>query len=110
MVDEINRGEIIAAMDDVILAITDGQPVPMDRMRSLPPWRAVMMARLALAAGALDGDTVAVLVAEAVVVGGAGRLEPFTQCAELEFFFVGNPPRRCILPAGHATPHDTGMP
>ena len=70
----VNDAGIIALMDYVLLAITDGKDIPMDRLRSLPPWRAVMLARVAVACGAMDADTLNRLVGEAKDVGGAGTL------------------------------------
>jgi hypothetical protein len=68
------RSEVLAAMDDVLLAITDGKPImegpALKALRSLPPWRAVGMARVAQLAGAVTQEFVDALVAEAREVGG----------------------------------------
>jgi hypothetical protein len=69
------RGELIAAMDRCLIAITDGQPIPSEALAALPPWRAVLLARVAHKAGVdLEHGTVEQLVAEATRVGGAGKL------------------------------------
>jgi hypothetical protein len=64
-----------AAQDVCLIAITDGQPVPAASLGQLPPWRAVLIARVAERAGIpLEGGSVAQLRAEAARVGGAGQL------------------------------------
>lgn len=65
---------LIAAMDDCLIAITDGKPIPTARLRSLPPWRAVLIARVAHKAGAMGTVEVQALVDEARRVGGDGTL------------------------------------
>jgi hypothetical protein len=66
--------DIILLMDVVLIAITDHKKIPMDRLRELPPWRAVLMARVAEIAGAMTRAEVDDLVREAREVGGAGHL------------------------------------
>lgn len=64
-----------AEQDDCLLAITDGDPVPTRALLALPPWRAVLMARVAAKAGVpLEQGTVEQIVAEAAAVGGHGVL------------------------------------
>jgi hypothetical protein len=64
-----------ALQDLCLIAITDGQPLPTRAIAGLPPWRAVMLARVAEKAGVpLEDGTLERLVAEAVRVGGEGRL------------------------------------
>jgi len=61
--------------DECLRAIEDGRPVPADRLGKLPPWRAVLIARVAARARVpLERGTVEQLAAEAVEVGGAGTL------------------------------------
>ena len=61
--------------DDCLIAIEDGDPLPVRALRSLPPWRAVLMARVAEKAGiGLERGSVVQLVAEAWAVTGAGTL------------------------------------
>lgn len=72
----IDLRALLARMDDCLIAIEDGRPVPQASLRALPPWRAVLVARVAAKAGAIADDELARLVAEARRVGGAGRLEP----------------------------------
>ena len=62
---------IIFLMDDVLIDITDGyDPIP--RLRRLPPWRAVMLARAAEKCGLIERPVLDALIAEASAVGGAG--------------------------------------
>lgn len=70
-----SRAELIANQDDCLLAIEDGNPVPADKLAKLPPWRAVMVARIAAKAGVpLERGTPEQLHAEAAEVGGEGTL------------------------------------
>ncbi len=72
------RADLIANQDDCLLAIEEGRPVPAGNLRWLPPWRAVMVARIAARASVpLELGTVDQLYAEAVKVGGAGTLGPW---------------------------------
>lgn len=67
--------DIYGYQDDCLIAIEDGQPLRTDRLMKLPPWRAVLVARVAQKAGVpLEQGTVGQLVAEAVEVGGNGTL------------------------------------
>ena len=62
-------------MDDCLIAITDGRPIPTDALAALPPWRAVLIGRVAEKAGVPFQDgTLAELVAEAQRVGGANQI------------------------------------
>lgn len=64
-----------AAQDDCLIAIEDGRPVPAGKLGALPPWRAVLIARVAARAGVpLERGTVEQLRAEAADVGGEGSL------------------------------------
>lgn len=66
---------LYAAQDDCLIAVEDGRPVPAAALQSLPPWRAVMCARLAAKAGVpLERGTVAQIESEARAVGGDGVL------------------------------------
>lgn len=70
-----SRAELMANQDDCLLAIEDGNPVPAAKLGKLPPWRAVMIARIAEKAGVpLERGTAAQVHAEASAVGGAGTL------------------------------------
>jgi len=65
----------MANQDDCLLAIEDGNPVLAAKLGKLPPWRAVMLGRIARKAGVpLERGTVDQLHAEAREVGGAGTL------------------------------------
>jgi hypothetical protein len=73
-----SRDALLANQDECLLAIEDGNPVPVARLRALPPWRAVMLARIAAKAGVpLERGTVDQIQAEAREVGGAGALGPW---------------------------------
>lgn len=64
-----------ALQDRCLIAITDGRPLPADALQQLPPWRAVLLARVAERAGiGLEGGTLGQLVGEAQRVGGYGEL------------------------------------
>jgi hypothetical protein len=63
--------------DDCLIAVEDGHPVPTKALLALPPWRAVLMARVAQRAGVpLEQGTVDQIKAEAfaVTVTGSGKL------------------------------------
>lgn len=73
-----SRDALLANQDDCLLAIEDGHPVPAARLRALPPWRAVMMARIAARAGVpLELGTLDQLHAEAKEAGGSGTPGPW---------------------------------
>jgi len=68
-------GNLDALQDECLIAIEDGRPVPTRALAQLPPWRAVLIARVAERAGVpLQDGTVEQLRAEAARVGGAGTL------------------------------------
>lgn len=67
--------DIYGWQDDCLIAIEDGNPLRADRLLKLPPWRAVLVARVAERAGVpLERGTVVQLIAEAREVGGDGEL------------------------------------
>lgn len=67
--------DVYGWQDDCLIAIEDGNPLRTDRLMKLPPWRAVLVARVAERAGVpLEQGTVAQLIAEARAVGGEGTL------------------------------------
>jgi hypothetical protein len=67
--------DIYGWQDDCLIAIEDGNPLRADRLLKLPPWRAVLVARVAKKAGVpLERGTVEQLIAEARHVGGDGKL------------------------------------
>jgi hypothetical protein len=64
-----------AWQDECLIAITDGFPLPARALAALPPWRAVLVARVAAKAGiSIEGGTLDELVGEAIRVGGEGAL------------------------------------
>lgn len=68
-------GLMMREQDQCLIAITDGRPLPAASIAQLPPWRAVLIARVADKAGIpLEGGTLDDLVAEASRVGGEGDL------------------------------------
>ena len=79
-VAERSHAELFAAQDDVLVALTTNPPrlgqEERAAMRTLPPWRAVMMARLAVSCGVMDRAELDALIDEAREVGGAGTLSP----------------------------------
>lgn len=70
------RGRIVAAMDDVLIPAGDGRGVDLGRLRLLPPWRAVMLARVLVKVTppVLSYADLEELERDAQRVGGDGRL------------------------------------
>jgi len=69
------RDDLMANQDDCLIAITEGEPLPVRAVQALPPWRAVMIARVAsLADTDLERGSLTQLEAEARDVGGGGML------------------------------------
>lgn len=67
--------DMYAVQDDCLIAIEDGDPLPSVKLRQLPPWRAVLVARVAQRAGIpLEHGSLEQLIAEARKVTGSGRL------------------------------------
>lgn len=66
---------MVGWQDDCLISITDDKPLPQRSLRSLPPWRAVLIARVALKAGTISQGEVDSLVEEAKKVGGNGSLK-----------------------------------
>ena len=67
--------DICAHQDDCLIAIEDGHPLPTRALLALPPWRAVLMARVAEKSGVgLEQGTLEQLIEEARIVTGSGRL------------------------------------
>lgn len=67
--------DLFRHQDACLIAITDGKPLPSSAIAALPPWRAVLLARVGAKAGAkLEHGTLDQLVAEAQRVGGNGLL------------------------------------
>ena len=65
----------MADQDDCLIAIEDGRPLAVKNLLALPPWRAVLMGRVAAKSRiGLEMGTLEQLIAEAREVGGAGRL------------------------------------
>jgi hypothetical protein len=61
--------------DDCLIAMSRGHPLPVHKLQGLPPWRAVLIARVAAKAGIpLEHGSLEQLVAEARKVTGSGKL------------------------------------
>lgn len=74
--------DIYGWQDDCLIAIEDGHPLRADRLLRLPPWRAVLVARVAERAGVpLEKGTVVQLITEARRVGGGGKLGNWWEAA-----------------------------
>lgn len=67
---------IVVPQDEVLLSITEGH-LNHAALRLLPPWRAVILARVALKAGVMYRADCDDLVREAALVGGDGELRPW---------------------------------
>lgn len=70
--------ERMAQQDDVLISITGGR-VNNEVLRQLPPWRAVLFARVAYSAGAMTREELDRLVKEARDKGGKGTLRTWEQ-------------------------------
>jgi hypothetical protein len=63
------------AQDDCLVAIEDDSPLPTGALQKLPPWRAVLLARVARKAGVqLEEGTLDQLIDEARRSGGTHAL------------------------------------
>ena len=65
---------MMAAQDRVLIAASDGD-LDYRSLTSLPPWRAVLFARVLHKSGLLTDRQLVTLVIEAAHVGGLGRLK-----------------------------------
>lgn len=71
---DLSRSELFAYQDDCLIAISEGKQPRIETLVKLPPWRAVLIARVANRAGVLSEKWVDALVEEARNVGGSGTL------------------------------------
>jgi len=71
-----DHNKMMANQDDCLIAMSGGKIPPREKLRALPPWRAVLIARVALVAGLITADEVGDLVQEASLIGGGGHLSP----------------------------------
>lgn len=62
--------------DDCLIAMETGKKPPREKLRNLPPWRAVLIARICNQGQIMTDEEVEELVNEARAVGGKGRLSP----------------------------------
>lgn len=72
----VSERTMYSAQDDCLVAIADGdQPLSVERLMKLPPYRAWLIARIARKAGiGLEFGTIEQLRAEADKVGSKGTL------------------------------------
>lgn len=70
-----DRLRVMSDQDDCLIAISGGKRPPNRYLLSLPPWRAVMMCRVALKADLVTQEEVNRIVEEAQQVTGNGKLE-----------------------------------
>lgn len=91
------RAETVRLIDVVLESLADGR---LDRgaLRKLPPWRAVVLARIARRVGAMSQRDLDALTAEVVRVGVDGVLAPLPEPAVLPDPEYG-PPRLRLAPA-----------
>lgn len=75
------RSAVIGHMDHVLIALGDGKPIPEDELAALPPWRQVLLARLAVKIGGMDQARVDELTNAA---GGLNR-EPGVPRSDVEY-------------------------
>jgi hypothetical protein len=76
--------EIVAAQDHILRGLIGPRPwLDQRTLRRLPPWRAVLMARIAHKAGLMDRRAMDALIREAELVGGEGTLKPFDKLAKV---------------------------
>jgi hypothetical protein len=66
--------EIYFIQDDCLIDIADGKKINETKLRKLPPWRAVLIAKVAVQAKAMTQEAYDKLVDQAAEVGGEGRL------------------------------------
>lgn len=72
---DLGQPSLYAVQDDCLISIERGEPLRTASLLKLPPWRAVLVARVARKAGVpLEQGTVEQLIAEAREVGGGGNL------------------------------------
>lgn len=69
-----SQREIYYVQDDCLIDIADGKKINEAKLRLLPPWRAVLMALVAVKAGAMTEEAYENLKNDATIVGGEGTL------------------------------------
>lgn len=67
---DYTKEDLIAAMDDIMLAVIDGQPIPTNTVDRLPPWRARLTVRMAMLGGAVLQDGTAEQFEQAAAEAG----------------------------------------
>ncbi len=71
-------GNFMALMDEVLLAVVDQKPIPTNAIDRLPPWRARLVVRVALAAGGTLQHGTPEQFEQAVRAAGKGKRDPYT--------------------------------
>lgn len=88
------HGELVKHMDEILLAGMDGRVIPTGAVDQLPPWRARLVAGVAVRAGGqLEHGTMDRLVAAARKAGGAAEPGWWRAALGLEPPEVYVPPR-----------------
>lgn len=65
----------ITDQDDCLIAMETGKKPPMEKLKALPPWRAVLIARICNQGQIMTDEEVEEFVQKAREVGGSGRFE-----------------------------------
>ena len=75
--DRAHQGfpNLFADQDDCLIHISDGKKPPASKLRALPAWRAVLIARVARQALAMTKDELDALIEDARNVGPDNKLE-----------------------------------
>lgn len=97
--------DLLAATDDIMLDVLGGKPIPTNAIDRLPPWRALLVVRMAMLGGGVLQDGTAEQFDQAAHTAGlAGRHDPGWWRAAL-----GMPPRPELTPAPEYVP-PSGLP
>ena len=78
------HNELMMYQDACLVAMSEGRRPPRDKLVGLPPWRAVLIARIALEAGLMADEELHNLVAEAREVAGNGVIVNWTYGFEVK--------------------------
>lgn len=101
---------VIGLIDDVLLNVVDGKPIRTNTIDRLPPWRAYLVARVAVLAGAeLEHGDIEAIRRAAKAAGGAA--EPGWWRAALgmepvDHDYVPPAPGPAVPPPGWRIVHD----
>jgi len=67
--------KLMGIQDACLIALSESKRPPRDKLISLPPWRAVLIARVANEGGFISDEELHNLVEEAKTVTGTGKIE-----------------------------------